>query len=87
MTPESLFQNIVILRRPGVPIFADIIKIITRFIKTSFKDSRKAKRIRNYVLKYNIYLYFLILQNLLISSEKMLMSAEVMVCVTWFLYF
>ena len=30
---------------PGVAIFADIIKIITRFIKKIFKDSRKVKRI------------------------------------------
>ena len=31
-----------------VAIFADIIKIITIFIKTISKDSRKVKRIRNY---------------------------------------
>ena len=37
--------------------FADIIKIATMFIKTVFKDSEKVKRIRNYVLKYNLYLY------------------------------
>ena len=30
-----------ILRRPGVAIFVDIIKIITMFIKKIFKDSRK----------------------------------------------
>ena len=51
-------------------IFAGIIKIITRFTKKIFKDSRKAKRIRNYVLKCNLYLYFLIQQNLLISGKK-----------------
>ena len=50
-----MFQNTVILRRPGVAIFADIIKIIARFTKKIFKDSRKAKRIRNYVLK-SIYI-------------------------------
>ena len=55
----SLFQNN-ILRRPGVAIFADIIKVITMFIKKIFKDSRKVKRIRNYVSKCNLYLYFLI---------------------------
>ena len=55
----SLFQNN-ILRRPGVAIFADIIKVITMFIKKIFKDSRKVKRIRNYVPKCNLYLYFLI---------------------------
>ena len=41
-------------------IFADIIKTVTRFIKKMFKDSRKIKRIRNYVSKCNLYLYFLI---------------------------
>ena len=40
------------------------------FTKTVFKNSRKEKRIRNYVLKYNLYLYFLMSQNLLISVEK-----------------
>ena len=54
----SLFQNN-ILRRPGVAIFADIIKVITMFIKKIFKDS-KVKRIRNYVAKCNLYLHFLI---------------------------
>ena len=87
MTLQPLFQNSFILRRPGVAIFADIIKIITRFIKKIFKDSRKVKRIRNYVSKCNLYLYFLILQNLLISREKMLMSAILRGCVTWLIYF
>ena len=32
-----------ILRRPGLTIFADIIKIKTMFIKTIFKNSRKIK--------------------------------------------
>ena len=49
MTSKTLFQNTVILRKPEVAIFADIIKIITRFIKKIFKVSGKAKRIRNYV--------------------------------------
>ena len=60
MTSQPLFQNTVILRRPGVAIFVDIIKISTRFIKKIFKDSRKAKRVRIYELKCNLYLYFLI---------------------------
>ena len=62
MTSELLFQNTGILRRPGVATFADIIKIITRFIKKTFKDSRRAKRIRNYVLKCNLYPYLVILK-------------------------
>ena len=45
---------------PGGAFFVDIIKVITRFIKKIFKDSGKVKRIRNYVPKCNLYLYFLI---------------------------
>ena len=58
------------LRRPGVAIFGGIIKIVTMFIKTIIEDSRKAKRIRNYISKSNLYLYFLMQQNLMISVEK-----------------
>ena len=35
------------LRRPGVAIFADIMKTLTMVIKTMFKDSRKVKIIAN----------------------------------------
>ena len=41
MTSKPLFQNNFTLRRPGVAIFLDIIKILPMFIKTIFKDSRK----------------------------------------------
>ena len=34
-----------ILRRPGVVIFGDIIKIVTMFIKRVTKDSGKVKKI------------------------------------------
>ena len=44
----------------GVANTAGIIKIVTMFIKKIFKDSKKVKRIRNYALKFNLYLYFLI---------------------------
>ena len=54
------FQNTLISRRPRVANFADIIKIATIFISKTFKDSNKVKRITNYVLKCNLYLYFLI---------------------------
>ena len=40
--------------------FADIIRIATMFIKATFKDSKKVKKIRNYILKCNLYLYFLV---------------------------
>ena len=52
------------------------IKITTMFIEATFKDSKKVTRIRNYVLECNLYLHFLIWQKLLISGEKMLMTAE-----------
>ena len=63
-------------------VFADIIKIVTMFIKTIAKDSRKVKRIRIYLSNSNLYMYFMMQQNLLISSEKMLISAELKGCVT-----
>ena len=56
----NFISNIFIFRRPEVVIFADIIKIVTMFIKRIFQDSRKIKRIRNNVSKCNLYLYFLI---------------------------
>ena len=34
-----------ILKKPRVAIFADINKIVTMFIKTIFKDTKKEKRI------------------------------------------
>ena len=40
--------------------FIDAIKTASIFIKTILKDSKKVKRIRNYVLKCNLYLYLLI---------------------------
>ena len=40
-----LFQNMFILRRPRVANFADIIKIATMFIKTTFKDPKKLKEL------------------------------------------
>ena len=75
-----------ILRMPSVAIFADFIRIITIFIKTILKDSRKVKRVKNYVSKHNPYLHFLIQQNFLISIEKMLISAELKECVTGLIY-
>ena len=57
---RKLPQVTFILRKPRLANFADIIKIATIFIRTTFKDSNKVKRIRNYALKYNLFLYFLI---------------------------
>ena len=47
-----------ILRRTRVGTFAYIIRNVTIFITTIFKDAEKVKRIRNYVSKYNLWLYF-----------------------------
>ena len=60
VTPSSLFRNSFILRRPRIAIFLDIIKIVTMFIKTIFKDSKNVKRLRNYALKCNLYVNFFI---------------------------
>ena len=38
LTSYPIFQNTLVLRKAGTAIFADIIKIVTKFIKTSFKD-------------------------------------------------
>ena len=56
----TFFTKNLYFKKAGVTIFADIIKIVTMFIKTILKDSRKVRRIRNYVSKWNLYLYFLI---------------------------
>ena len=67
---HNLHLKIPFLRRPRLANLADIIKIATIFIKTTSKDSKKVKRIRYYVLKCNLYLYFLIQLKLLITGEK-----------------
>ena len=45
MTSKPVFQNTVVLGRPGVAIFADIIKIITMSIKKSLKIQEKLKEL------------------------------------------
>ena len=45
MTLQPLFHNTFILRRPRVPIFADIIKIVSMFIKKLFRGSKKLKEL------------------------------------------
>ena len=59
MTSQPLFQSTFILEKSGVAIFSDIIKLVTKFIKTIFKDSDTVKSIRNYISKRNLLLYFL----------------------------
>ena len=57
------------------------------FIKAIFKESTKVKSIKNNVSKLSLYPCFLIQQNLVIFGEKMLISAELKGCATWFIYF
>ena len=58
MTPQPLFENSFILRRLRVADFANIIKIATMFIKTTFEVSKNVLKIRSYVSKCNLYQYF-----------------------------
>ena len=43
MTSQPLFRNILILTRPGVTNFADIIKIVSVFNKKCLKTQKKSK--------------------------------------------
>ena len=45
MTSKTLFQNTFILRRPRGASFADIIKIVTMFIKKSLKSQKKLQEL------------------------------------------
>ena len=83
MTSQPFFKNIFTLGRPRLANFADIINISIMFIKKTFEDSKKVKRIRKYVLKCSLYLDYLTWKNLLISGEKKLVLAEL----TWFIHF
>ena len=55
----TLNLNNFILRRSRVTNFADIIEIATIFIKPIFKNSKKVKRIRKYILKMQSISVFL----------------------------
>ena len=79
MISLSFFKNVFVFRGSGAADFADIIKIAIILIKTNFKDSKKSQ---NFVSKCSFFLYFTIKQNWLISSEKLLMSAELKACIT-----
>ena len=58
-TSSLLFQKNFNLR-PTVAIFADIIKIVTIFTKTIFKDSKNIETSRNFISKWDLYMHFLI---------------------------
>ena len=49
MTLQPFFSNIFTLRNSEAVNFADIIKIVNKFIKKIFEDSIKVKRTINYV--------------------------------------
>ena len=84
---KSFISKYLFLRKSRVANIADIIKVVTTAFKTTFTNSKKVKSITNNVLKCDLHLYFLIQQKLLIFSEKALISAELKVCVTKFIYF
>ena len=46
---QPLSQNTLTLRRSRVYNFTGIIKIPAMFIKTTYSDSNKIKRVRNYL--------------------------------------
>ena len=50
----SFFSKKLYFKKTWVAIFADIIKILTMFIKTILKDSRKFRRVRKYLSKWNL---------------------------------
>ena len=83
--PEPLFQNVFILRKPGVAIFADIIKIVTMFIENFIKDLEQLKALET-IYQNSIYICIsyrnLIQQSFLISGEKVLISTELKRCIT-----
>ena len=87
MTSWSLFQNTVILKRPVVAIFADIIKVLTRFTKKSPKTQEKFKELE---IMYQNAIYICISWYKKICwfpVKKMLMSAQLRVRVTWMIHF
>ena len=59
MSSWPLFQVNFTLTRFRVANFADMIKIATFFVRATFENSNEVKRNRNYGLKYNLYLCFL----------------------------
>ena len=81
---QKLYFKISLTQILLLATFADIIKAVTMFIKTIFKYSKNTKKIRNYVPKSNLYLYFWS-GKLCCTDEKMLMSAKLKWCITWFI--
>ena len=55
MMSSPLFQNNFILRRPGVVIFADIIKIVTFLLRQPLKTQKSLKNYKFYIKKQSIH--------------------------------
>ena len=86
VTDRNYDAIIFTLRRSGVAIFADIIKIVTMFIKESLKTQKNLKELEiRYQNAINICHSWY--SKLPISSEKMLMPAELKGCFVWLIYF
>ena len=82
----NLYFKKLILRRPRVANFVDIIKIATILINNLWR-LKKVKRIRNYVIQMQSISVFLDMTKVANFWWKMLMPAEVKMCVIWFIFF
>ena len=77
-----IFQNTVnILRRPRVANFTDIIKITNTYIKTTFKDSKEAKKNQKFCIRMHSLFVVLDITKIADFRLKMLISAERQGCV------
>ena len=77
----TIFQNTFILRRPGVANFTDIIKITNTYIKTTFKDSKEAKKNQKFCIRMHSLFVVLDITKIADFRLKMLISAERQGCV------
>ena len=76
-----IFQNTFILRRPRVANFTDIIKITNTYIKTTFKDSKEAKKNQKFCIRMHSLFVVLDITKIADFRLKMLISAERQGCV------
>ena len=76
-----IFQNTFILRRPRVANFTDIIKITNTYIKTTFKDSKEAKKNQKFCIRMHSLFVVLDITKIADFRLKMLVSAERQGCV------
>ena len=76
-----IFQNTFILRRSRVANFTDIIKITNTYIKTTFKDSKEAKKNQKFCTRMHSLFVVLDITKIADFRLKMLISAERQGCV------